>query len=165
MGKTNLIAEPGKQELVITRTFDAPPELVYRAYTEPDLVQQWLGPRRFTMVVDRWDAKPGGSWRYVHREPDGSSEYGFHGVFHAVEPNQRIVQTFEFEGVPGHVSLDSATFEGQNGQTKVTSHSVYQSVEDRDGMLGAGMESGMNEAMERLDELLAELQRGTVRVR
>jgi uncharacterized protein YndB with AHSA1/START domain len=158
MGKTNLIVEPGKQEIIATRTFDAPPELVYRAYTEPDLVRQWLGPRRLTMTITQMDVRPGGSWHYVHTDAEGH-EYGFHGVYHTVEANKRLVDTFEFEGVPGHVSLESATFARQDGKTKVTIHAVYQSVEDRDGMVGSGMEAGMNEGMDRLDEVLREPQK------
>ena len=124
MGKTNLIAEPGKQEFVITRTFDAPPELVYRAYTDPDLVQQWLGPRRFTMVVDRWMQSPAAHGATSTAIPTAAASTGSTASSMPSSRTERIVQTFEFEGVPGHVSLDSATFEGQNGQTKVTSHSV-----------------------------------------
>lgn len=162
MGKTNLIAEPGKQELFFTRVFDAPPELVFKAYTDPNLVKQWLGPRRLKMTVDKWDARPGGSYRYVHSDNEGNS-YGFHGVFHQVDAPGRIVQTFEFEGMPGHVSLETATFEAQNGKTLLTGHSVFQSLADRDGMLASGMEGGMNEGMDKLDEILKELQKAGVR--
>jgi uncharacterized protein YndB with AHSA1/START domain len=157
MGKTNLIAEPGKQEIVVTRVFDAPPELVFKAFVDPDLLRQWMGPRRLTMTYCELDARPGGSWRYAHADDEGN-EYGFHGVFHGVTPGESIIQTFEFEGMPGHVSLETARFEPQDGQTKVTLHSVYQSVEDRDGMLMSGMEGGMNEGFDRLDELLESLK-------
>jgi uncharacterized protein YndB with AHSA1/START domain len=157
MGKTNLIAEPGKQEFTVTRTFDAPVSLVYRAYTEPDLLRQWLGPARYTYSVLQMDVRPGGSYRWVQHDAAGN-EYSFRGVVHSVEPHKRIVQTFEFEGVPGHVSLEEAIFEDQRGQTKVTTHAVYQSVADRDGMIGSGMEDGMNEGYDRLDELLKEIQ-------
>ncbi len=164
MGKTNLTAEPGKQEIWVTRVFDAPPELLFKAYTDPDLVRQWLSPRRLTMTVKQMDAKPGGSWRYIHRDAEGN-EYGFHGVYHTVDAPKRLVDTFEFEGMPGHVSLESATFEGQDGKTKLTLHVVYLSVEDRDGMISSGMEAGMSEAMDKLDELLKEVQPGRASVR
>jgi uncharacterized protein YndB with AHSA1/START domain len=164
MGKTNLIAEPGKQEILVTRVFDASPKLVFKAYTDPDLIRQWLGPRRMTMTIKQMDVRPGGSWRYVHSDPEGN-EYGFHGVFHAVVPHERLVQTFEFEGVPGHVSLDTAIFEAMDGKTKVTLQSVFQSVEDRDGMVASGMEEGMNEGLDRLDEVLKELQKAGVPAR
>lgn len=157
MGKTNLIAEPGKQEFIVTRDFDAPPALVYRAFTDPELLRQWLGPRRLTMIVKQMDVKPGGTYRFIHRDAEGN-EYGFYGVFHTVEALKRLVRTFEFEGVPGHVSLETATFEGQNGKTRVTMQAVFQSVADRDGMIASGMETGMNESFEKLEEILKELQ-------
>ena len=164
MGQSNLIAEPGKQEITYTRTFAAPPELVYRAFTEPELYRQWLGPKRLVMTIKQMDVRPGGSWRYIHSDEQGN-EYGFHGVYHTVEPNRRLVDTFEFEGMPGHVSLEEATFEPQDGGTKLTIHSVYQSVADRDGMVGSGMEGGMNEGFAKLDALLKELQPGKVPAR
>jgi uncharacterized protein YndB with AHSA1/START domain len=159
--KTQIIAVPGVPQIVITREFDAPCELLYRAYTEPELLVQWLGPRRLTMTVDHFDVRDGGRWRYVHRDADGN-EYGFHGVFHGTPSVEKgIVQTFEFEGAPGHVSLESLTLEDRGGTTLVRMNDVFQSVEDRDAALAAGMETGINEGMERLDELLVRL--GTTR--
>ncbi len=157
--KTTIKAEPGKQELFITREFDAPCELVFRAHTEPDLYIQWLGPRGFEMVLETFEPHSGGRWRYVHKDQDGN-EFGFHGVFHEISP-ERMIQTFEFEGLPesGHVILNSMQLEPLPGdRTRITIHSVYQSVEDRDGMIQAGMETGMNEGYEKLDELLANLK-------
>jgi uncharacterized protein YndB with AHSA1/START domain len=154
MTQMKITAEPGIPQIIATREVDAPPELVYRAFTDPDLLVQWLGPRRLTMRIDRYDVRDGGSWRYVHMEEDGT-EYGFHGVFHGEPSPQGIVQTFEFEGYPGHVQLDTATFEEVDGATVVHLNSVFQTVEDRDGMLQSGMETGLNEGFERLDELLA----------
>lgn len=151
--RTQIIAEPGVQQIEITREFEAPRELVFRAHTEPDLLVQWLGPRRLTMHVDRFEARDGGTWRYVHRDADGS-EYGFHGVFHGTPSLDGMVQTFEFEGAPGHVSLETLIFDDLGGRTRVRNVSVYQSVEDRDAMVESGMESGLNEGYERLDELL-----------
>jgi uncharacterized protein YndB with AHSA1/START domain len=146
---------------VITREFAAPPDLLFRAYTDPDLLVQWLGPRRMTMIVDRYDVRHGGTWRYVHREADGT-EYGFHGVFHGTPSLDGIVQTFEFEGVPGHVSLDSVTFEAVDERTtRLRMNSVYQSVADRDAMIQSGMEQGVDEGLDRLDELIARLVAGS----
>ena len=152
---TEVLVAPGKQEIVMSRTFDAPRELVYRAYTDPDLIPRWWGPRYLTTTVDSLDARAGGSWRFLQRDAEGN-EYGFHGVFHDVTP-ERIVQTFEFEGMPGHVALDSAVLEDVDGRTKVTVTSVFQSLEDRDGMVESGMESGARETWERLEELLKTL--------
>ncbi|HEX9990598.1 MAG TPA: SRPBCC family protein [Chloroflexia bacterium] len=154
MAKTNVIAEPGKQEIVITRTVDAPRDLVFKAYTDPNAIPQWWGPRNLTTVVDRMEVRPGGVWRFVHHDAEGN-EYGFHGVYHDVVSPERIVSTFEFEGVPGHVLLSTMTFEEQDGKTKLTDASVFQSVEDRDGMLQSGMEGGASESMDRLEEYLA----------
>jgi uncharacterized protein YndB with AHSA1/START domain len=157
MGKTQIIAEPGQPQIEITREFDAPKELLFRAHTEPDLLTQWLGPRRLTMIMDRFDARDGGLWRYIHRDTDGS-EYGFHGVFHGTPSPDGIVQTFEYEGWPGHVSLETLTFEGlDGGRTRLRNNSVFQSVADRDAMSESGMESGVNEGYEQLDELIARM--------
>jgi uncharacterized protein YndB with AHSA1/START domain len=163
VGKTNVYAEPGKHDVRMTRVFDAPPALVYRAWTDPALVRQWMGPARLTWTACDMDVRPGGSWRWVQTDDSGS--YGFHGVYHDVAAPERIVQTFEFEGAPGHVSLESALFEPQGGKTLVTMHSVYQSVEDRDAMAAAGMEEGMNEGFDRLDAILKELQKQQVAAR
>ncbi|MGZ3598774.1 MAG: SRPBCC family protein [Ktedonobacterales bacterium] len=154
--KTQITAEPGMPKILITREFAAPRELVYRAYTDPELLVQWLGPRRLTMAIDRFDVRDGGTWRYTHRDADGNV-YGFHGVFHGMPSPDGIVQTFEFEGAPGHVSLESVNFEERDGKTLVRQDAVFQSVEDRDAAIESGMETGINEGMERLDELLARL--------
>jgi uncharacterized protein YndB with AHSA1/START domain len=157
--KTTITAEPGKQELFITREFDAPCELVFRAHTEPDLYIQWLGPRDYEMVLETFEPYSGGRWRYLNTDKDGN-EWAFHGVFHEISP-ERMIQTFEFEGLPekGHVILDSMKLEPLPGnRTRITIHSVYQSVEDRDGMIQAGMETGLNQGYEKLDELLANLK-------
>lgn len=144
-------------QIVITREFDAPRELLFRAHTDPALLAQWLGPRGLTMTVDRWEVRDGGTWRYIHRDGDGN-EYGFHGVFHGTPSAEGgIVQTFEFEGTPGHVSLETLTFEERDGKTVVRTNDIFQSVEDRDAMLQLGMAEGVNEGYERLDELLARL--------
>ena len=153
---TKITAEPGKQELFITREFDAPRELVFKAHTDPNLFVQWLGPRELTMKLETFEPKSGGRYRYIHTDKDGN-EYGFHGVFHEIS-EELMIQTFEFEGLPerGHVILDTMKLESlPNNRTKVTIQSVYQSVSDRDGMIQAAMEKGLNEGYERLDEILA----------
>jgi uncharacterized protein YndB with AHSA1/START domain len=159
MSKTQITAEPGIPQILISREFDAPRDLVFRAYTDPVLLLQWLGPRDLTMAIDQYDVRDGGKWRYVSTDAEGN-EYGFHGVFHGTPSPDCIAATFEFEGVPGHVSLDTYTFEEQDGRTQVRSVSSFQSVEDRDGMVGSGMERGVHDSHERLTELLARLQAG-----
>ncbi|HEY7835236.1 MAG TPA: SRPBCC family protein [Ktedonobacterales bacterium] len=155
--KTEIIAEPGVPQVVITREFDAPPALVFRAYIEPDLLVQWLGPRDLTMTLDHLDPHDGGTWRYTHRDAQGNA-FGFHGVFHgAPSAAGGLVQTFEFEGAPGHVSLETVTFEARGGKTLVRTNDVFQSVADRDALIESGMERGVLDSHERLDELLARL--------
>src|ERR1700730_2971701 len=149
----DLTAEPGVQEITITRVFDAPRERGFKAHTDPKLIAQWWGPARFTTIVDKLDARPGGSWRFINRDSDGN-EYAFHGVFVEVVEPERITWTFEFEGMPGHISLETVTFEEHEGKTTVNVHSVYQSVEDRDGMLNAGMAEGLSESWDRLAALV-----------
>lgn len=153
---THVTAEPGLPIIEITREFAAPRELLFRAWTEPELLAQWLGPRRLTMEIDRYEVRDGGRWRYVHREADGTG-YGFHGVFHGTPSPNGMVQTFEYEGAPGHVSLDSLEFEDAAAGTLVRIRSVHQSVEARDAMVAGGMEQGLNEGFERLEELLRRL--------
>lgn len=153
--KTNLQVEPGKQELFITREFDAPRELVFKAHTDPTLFVRWLGPRGLETNLETFEPVSGGRWRFIQKDADGN-EFGFHGVFHEVSP-ERIIQTFEFEGLPesGHVVLETLELEDlPNGRTRLRSQSVYRSVEDRDGMVQAGMEVGVVEGYERLDEIL-----------
>ncbi len=157
MGTTRIVAEPGVPQIVITREFDAPRERLFRVHTDPEMLAQWLGPRRLTMIVERYDVRDGGIWHFIHRDTDGN-EYGFHGVFHGTpSPEDGIVRTFEYEGYPGHVSLETLTFEERDGKTAVRVNAVFQSVEDRDAMVESGMESGVNEGYERLDEMLARL--------
>jgi uncharacterized protein YndB with AHSA1/START domain len=156
MSKTTITAPEGVPFVDVEREFDAPPELVHRAYLEPELITQWLGPRKYEMVLDKWDARAGGEYRYVHSNADGA--WGFHGVFHSMDIDN-MVQTFEFEGAPGHVSLDQLTIEGLGGgRSRVKSHSVFQSVADRDAMIENGMGDGVDDGYNRLDELLAKLQ-------
>lgn len=160
--RTVFIAESGKQEVTVIREFNAPRELVFKAFTDPSLYVKWLGPRGYSMKLEKFEPKTGGSWRYIHKDPNGV-EFGFHGVYHEVSPPERLIDTFEFEGLPekGHVSLETATFEAlPDRKTKLTIHAVYLSVADRDGMVSSGMEGGMNDSFERLTELLAKLESG-----
>ncbi len=164
--KTTITAEPGKPDILITREFDAPRELVFKAYTDPDLYVQWLGPRGLTMKIEKFEPRSGGSWRYIHTDSNGNS-YGFHGVNHEVTSPSRIIGTFEFEGLPesGHVALETLTLEElPEGRTRMTAHSVFQSVADRDGMIQSGMETGVNEGYEKLDELLESTNKKYIKI-
>jgi len=159
--KAKIIIEPEKQELFIIREFDAPRKLVFKAFTDPELYAQWIGPRGLKTNIETFEPKNGGSWRYIQKDPEGN-EFAFHGVNHDVFAPERIITTFEFEGLPesGHVILDTAKFEELPGnRTRLVDQSVFQSVEDRDGMIQSGMEEGINESYDRLDELLVELQK------
>jgi uncharacterized protein YndB with AHSA1/START domain len=155
--KTKIIAEPGKQEVFIEREFEAPRELVFRAYTDPDIYVQWVGPRDLKMTIQEWECREGGWYRFTH-ERDGE-KYQFFGTYHEVAAPERIVGTFEFDGLPerGHVILGVTTFEElPNGRSKLVHQSVFRSVQDRDGMVASGMERGVNDGYEKLDSLLAE---------
>jgi uncharacterized protein YndB with AHSA1/START domain len=158
--QTKITAEPGMQELFITREFDAPRRLVFKAHTDADLYAQWLGPHGYKMTLETFKPESGGQYRYTHLDKDGNA-YAFRGVFHEISEGL-IIQTFEFEGLPekGHVTLDTMRLEELPGnRTRITIQSVFQSVEDRDGMVQAGMETGVNEGYERLDELLSQMSR------
>jgi uncharacterized protein YndB with AHSA1/START domain len=152
---TYITAKPGGHEIAITRVFDAPREQVCKAYTDSKLIPQWWGPKQYTTTVDKMEVRPGGVWRFVQRDHDGN-EYAFKGFYHSIVPPERLVSTSEFEGAPGHVSLETVTFEKQGGKTKLTITAIFQTVEDRDEMLKSGMKEGAAETMDRLAELLAE---------
>ncbi len=156
---TNILAEPGKQEILVTREFDASRELVFKAFTDPKLIPQWWGPRNLSTEVDEMDARPGGRWRFINRDAEGN-EYAFHGVYHEILAPKRVIDTFEFEGLPekGHVVLETMKLEAlPGGRTRLTAQSVFQSVADRDGMLQSGMEDGVNDTYDRLEELLKKM--------
>lgn len=157
MGETEFVIEPGRQDIIIKRVFDAPPDVVFKAFTDPAIVAKWMGPAKYEATIDHWDAAPGGGWRFIHRDPDDGAEYAFKGVFHDVTAPSRLIRTFEYEGWPGHVSLETATFEEVDGQTRYVAVSVFQSVEDRDGMVQSGMEEGASEGYDRLAEILKTL--------
>lgn len=157
MGKTTITAPQNSHEIVMERTFDASPEKIFKAYTDPTLVAQWWGGGLNTStIVDVLEAKAGGKWRFVEKGQDGS-EFGFHGIYHEVTP-RRIVDTFEFEGMPGHVLMETISFEPLgDSKTKMVSQSVFQSIEARDGMLASDMENGANASLDKLETLLATL--------
>ena len=155
--KTIVTAEPGKQELFITREFEAPRELVFKAHVDPDLYIQWVGPYDLTMTIDKWEPREGGSYQFTH-ERDGH-KYRFFGVNHEVLEPERLIGTFEFDGLPerGHVILGTTRFEElPGGRSRLVHQSVFQSVADRDGMVRSGMERGVTDGYEKLDALLAD---------
>ncbi len=152
--ETEITLDPDVPLVRITREFDAPPEKVFRAHVDPELVAQWLGPRDLEMRIDRYDCRTGGSYRYLHTR--GDEEYGFHGCFHDVRPGELIVQTFTFEGMPDSVALEKVVFEDLgNGRTRLVATSLVDSFEDRDAFVSGGMEEGIRQSYERLEELLA----------
>lgn len=145
----------GERELHIERAFDAPLEKVWRAYSEPELVRQWWG-RGNRLDLVRFEFERGGHWRF--EEHSEGQVHGFEGRFGDIEPRKRIRQTFEWDGMPTHVSVDTAEFEQlADGRTLIRSHTLFLTGEDRDGMVNAGMEGGLNESYAALDRLLATL--------
>jgi uncharacterized protein YndB with AHSA1/START domain len=151
--QTEIIADPDLPTIRIVREFDAPRQRVFRAWTDPDLVGQWMGPRSTTTRIDKWDCQTGGSYRYVSIHE--GVEYAFFGAFHEVRPDERLVQTFTYEDMPDGVALETASFEElEGGRTRVTMLSLLESMEARDGMVASGMETGVVEGYEKLDHLL-----------
>lgn len=146
------VSTPSEKEIVYTGMFDAPRELVFKAHTDPELIPKWFGPRKYTTTVDKMEVRPGGEWRFLHRDEEGN-EHAFSGEFREIVPPERIVWTFEWEALPGHVSVQTLTLEDVDGKTRITATSVFDSVEDRDGMLQG--QEGAAESWERLAELLA----------
>jgi uncharacterized protein YndB with AHSA1/START domain len=146
------VTTPSDREIVMTRIFDAPRDLVFEAHTSCEHMSNWWGPRKYDIASCEIDFRPGGKWRIVHRAP--GEEYGFHGEFREIVPPERITWTFEFEGAPGQVSVETLTLEEHDGKTTITATSVYDSVEARDAMIESGMESGAAESYDRLDEYL-----------
>jgi uncharacterized protein YndB with AHSA1/START domain len=153
-GEKAIITTPGEREIHVERIFDAPRDRVFAVFTDPELIPQWWGPRGTEAVVDEMDVRPGGKWRFVIRNSDGS-ETGFRGVFREVAAPERIVQTFEWEGMPGHVSVETAVFEDLGDQTRIVSDSIFHNGTERDGMIASGMEGGLNDTYDRLEEVLA----------
>ncbi len=149
-----VVSLPSDREILITRLFDAPRELVFRAHTDPALIPLWWGPASTTTIVDQMDVRPGGKYRFLHRS--GENEYVFSGEFREVLPYERLVQTSEFDGAPGHVVLETLTLEEQDGRTILRVLESCATQEDRDAILASGMEEGLNESHDRLAALLAE---------
>ena len=148
------VTKGADREILSERVFDAPRERVFEAYTDPALIPEWWGPRNTTTVVDQMDVRPGGAWRFVCRNSDGTED-GFRGTYREITPPERVVQTFEWEGMPGHVLVETATFEDLGDQTRVRTVSLFHTNEERDGMFASGMETGLSESHDRLEELLA----------
>lgn len=147
---------PSDREILMTRVFDFPRRLVWEAHTTTEHIRQWWGPRRTRLAICEMDFRPGGAWRFVDRRDDGK-EYGFRGVYREISPPERIVWTFEFDGAPGHVSVETLTLVETDGKTTLTVRSVFDTAEERDAMLQSGMEAGARETWERLAEYLEEL--------
>ena len=161
MTEMTITTEAGKPFICTTRVFNAPRELVFEAMTNPKHIPNWWGPRYLTTEVDKFELRPGGLWRFVQRDQQGNI-YAFHGVYHDITAPERTVSTCEFEGVPGHVVLETSQLEAlPDGKTRLTTTSVFQSVEDRDGMVTSGMESGLRDSWDRLEELLATFAKET----
>lgn len=151
---TTIEAPAGTPFIEVTRDFAATPDLLFRVATDPDLVADWLGPRDHRIEVERYDVQPGGRYRYLHHSDDGEV-YAFRGVFHTVEPGKLLIQTWEWEGAPGEVSLEKHHFEPVDGGARLRSVSVFGSVQVRDQLVEYGMESGIHDSMDRLAELVA----------
>ena len=154
------ITTPSDTVIRIERTFDAPRRLVWEAYTDSELLPEWLGPRELTMTVDEFELRPGGSYRFTHRDSEGN-EFVFFGELREVEEPNLIVRTFAWEGMPGKFSVERAEFEELDGdRTRIVVTSSFDSKEDRDGMLQSGMERGVVDSYSRLDELFERQQSG-----
>jgi uncharacterized protein YndB with AHSA1/START domain len=150
-----VVTTPADREIRIERIFDAPRERVWRAFTEPQLLAQWWG-RGNKLDIERFELEPGGHWRFVEHGPEGVS--GFEGRFREVTPQERLAQTFEWDGMPGYVAINTATFEDLgDGRTKIVTTSLFHTTEERDGMLSSGMEGGLNASYAALDGLLTGL--------
>ncbi len=153
--QTHVLSTPGPREILTERVFAAPAERVWAAWTDPALIVRWWGLRDSDTRVEELDLRPGGRWRFVERNQDGS-EAAFRGVYREVTPPARLVYTFEYEGWPGKVLVDTVDFQEVEGGTKVLVHSLFHTTEERDGMIAAGMEKGLVQGYEALDELFAE---------
>jgi uncharacterized protein YndB with AHSA1/START domain len=153
---TVTVSLPSDHEISLSRDFDAPRELVFEAFSKPEHVARWWGQKDSTVPVCEMDFRPGGAWRFVERAADGS-EYGFRGEYRDIVRPERIAWTFEFEGAPGHIVVETMTFEDLGGRTRLIGTSVFDTVEDRDQMYNSGMARGASEAYDRLDVVLRTL--------
>jgi uncharacterized protein YndB with AHSA1/START domain len=153
--RTATVTTPGERQIRIERIFDAPRERVWRAMTDPKLVAQWWG-RGNKLVIERLEVQAGGRWRFVEHAAEGV--FGFEGEFREVDPPARVVQTFAWDGMPGHVVVNTMTLESvEGGRTRLVTVSLFQSEEDRAGMMSSGMEQGLNQSYRALDRVLAAL--------
>ena len=153
---TRIAAEPGGREVVITQTYDAPRDKVFQLYADPKMIPKWWGPRNLETTVEEMNLRHGGVWKITQKDPNGN-KYGFRGVYHDALFPERVVRTMEYDGMPGHVSLETTVFEEKDGKTIVTTTTVFQTTEDRDGMVNSGMERGVKESEERFNELLSQV--------
>ena len=154
MSKNNLVVERDKLAFSMSRIFDAPRELVWKVCNDPKLLPEWWGPGYLTTVVEKMDLREGGEWRYIQKDAEGNV-YAFNGVFKEIKAPERLVYTFEFEPMAGHISTDTLTFEElPEGKTLLTSWTTFDTLEDLEGMLQSGMEDGATETWDRLEELL-----------
>lgn len=149
-----ILSTPSDREIASERIFDAPRERVFAAYTDPELIARWWGPRGTSTTVEQMDMRPGGVWRFVIGNDSDDEENAFKGVYREVAPPERIVQSFEWEGMPGHVVIETASFEALDERTRVRGVSLFHTAEERDGMLASGMEKGLSDSHDRLAELL-----------
>lgn len=155
---TTIAAKPGEREVIITTAIDAPRELVFKTAMDPKYIPEYWGPKEYTTIVDKMNVRTGGSWRFINKAPDGK-EHAFNGVYKEVLPPERVVQTFNYEAMPGHEMTETITYDEQDGKTIIIDRAVFQSVEDRDGMLKTGMETGSIETMARFAELIKRTQK------
>jgi uncharacterized protein YndB with AHSA1/START domain len=155
MARTEVIFEPGRQDIVVKRAFDAPRDVVFKAFTNPDLIPRWWGSRRFTTIVEQMEVRRGGQWRFITRNNQNGTEYGFRGVYHDVVPFERTVFTLEYEqGGPGYLQLVTDSFEESDGRTRYVSVALFSTVGDRDGWIPTDMDKGISESMDMIDELI-----------
>lgn len=155
MARMQVVAESDRQDIFLCRIFEARRELVFEAYTDPKAIPTWWGPKGHTTTVDQMELKKGGIWRYIHRDSD-ANEYVHTGVYHEVTSPERLVTTYELEGMPG-VGLVIVTFAEQpDGATKLTEQSIFPSIETRNAVLQSGMTDGASQTFDRLEELLAQ---------
>jgi uncharacterized protein YndB with AHSA1/START domain len=154
---TTLTAEPGTPFVEVVREFDATPAQLWKAQTDPELIKQWLGPRELQLEIEEYDVRVGGQYRYINVDGDGN-RFGFRGVFHTIEPGVLSIQTWEWDGAPGQATLETATYEDLGGgRTRLTTRTIFPTIEARDMTVEYGMEHGLRDSMERLDEVLEKL--------
>jgi uncharacterized protein YndB with AHSA1/START domain len=154
MNANNLVVERDQLAFSMSRVFSAPPERLWQALVDPELIPSWWGPRYLTTTVDKLDLKVGGVWRFVQTDPDGNV-HAFNGVFKVIESPERLSYTFEYEPMAGHISTDTIILEGlPGGKTRLIARTTFTSLDDLEGMLQSGMEGGAVETWDRLEELM-----------